>query len=466
VLTAGDLSHTSLGAAQFELGLAGATPDLAHVVVSSCAALTAVATEVAAPGGCDPAARNLYEWSGAGLSSVNLLPGQTTATPGARLAAPAGAISEDGSRIYFTAGDGLYLREGAATKLVDESPGGPRFEAASTDGAVAYVLDEGVLYRYLAATGTLTELPASGPVEGVLGATPDGARVFYVEPGGLFVDEGATRTKIAGGASAANWPPATGAARVSADGRYLLFLSGEEPTGYPNEGDPEVFLYGPVGSGAATVRCVSCNPTGERPRGGASLPGAVANGTFAAYKPRVLAADASRVFFDTEDSLVPQDTNGRPDVYEWETAGVGTCARPGGCIQLISTGRSAEASTFLDASADGSEAFFLTAESIYPLDPGSFDVYDARVGGGFTLPSAPVPCIGDACQVLPSAPEDPVPGTLTPNAGNPPLAAEGAKPKKHKKKQQRKKGHGKKKPKAGKHGRKHRHTGREGKGGR
>lgn len=470
LLKASDLTHTSLGPTQFELQLAGATPDQAHVVVSSCAALAADAIEVAAPGGCDPTAQNLYVWSGAGLSAVNLLPGEPTATPGASLAAPAGAISADGSRIYFAHGEGLYLREGGTTKLVDESPTGPKFEAASTDGAVAYVLDEGILYRYLAATGTLTGLTAGGAVEGVLGLTPDGRRVFYAEPGGLYMGEGATRTKIAAGASVANWPPATGAARVSADGRYLLFLSTEELTGYPSEGDPEVFLYGPFGSVTAAVRCVSCDPSGERPAGGASVPGAIANGTFAAYKPRVLAADGSRVFFDSEDSLVPQDTNGRLDVYEWEMSGGGTCVRPGGCLQLISTGRSAQASTFLDASVDGADAFFLTSESIYPIDPGSYDVYDARVGGGFTLPSAPVTCEGDACQVLPSAPEDPTPATLTPNPGNPPLATKNAKPKKHKKKHKQKRRHkknrkhGKKGSKAGKHKQKHRRKGRKGRG--
>jgi hypothetical protein len=30
-------------------------------------------------------------------------------------------------------------------------------------------------------------------------------------------------------------------------------------------------------------------------------------------------------------------------------------------------------------------------------------------------------CVGDSCQSLPAEPEDPTPGTLVPNSGNPPL---------------------------------------------
>ncbi len=56
-----------------------------------------------------------------------------------------------------------------------------------------------------------------------------------------------------------------------------------------------------------------------------------------------------------------------------------------------------------------------------PTDPGSADVYDARSGGGFPIPTPPIPCEGDACQPLPNAPEDPTVGTLIPGPGNPPV---------------------------------------------
>ncbi|HET7591028.1 MAG TPA: hypothetical protein VFK14_12710 [Solirubrobacterales bacterium] len=435
LLTAADLAHTSLASDEFELRLVAATPDLAHVVLSSCAALTANATEVTASGGCDPEAQNLYEWSGGGLTLINLLPGETTGTPGARMAAPSGAISNAGTRVYFIQGGNVYLRDGNVTKAVAESAEA-EFGVAAADGSTAYLVDAGDLDKYSAATGILTPLTSGGGVEGVLGASADGSKVYYAKAGGVFLRSGASVTEVAFSAVAGNWPAATGTARVSADGSHLLFLSEAELTGYPSEGGTEVFLYGPpVGGGAALLTCVSCNPSGELPRGSASIPGAVRNGGEGAtqmYKPRSLSADGNRAFFQTSDKLVTQDTNNRPDVYEWEAAGEGTCTRAGGCVQLISSGRDNEPSYFLDADADGSEAFFLAAGSLDPRDPGSYDVYVAREGGGFPLPEEPVPCVADACQVLPEAPEDPTPGTLVPNSGNPPLEVTGAKPKKKK----------------------------------
>ncbi len=450
ILTSADLSHTTLTAAQFELRFAAASPDLSHVVLASCAALSNGATETATPGTCEAADRNLYEYSGGSLVPINVLPAGTTTTPGAAIAAPAAAVSADGSRVYWTEGGNLYLREGSVSKQVDESlAGGGEFQTASSDGATAYLTKEGNLYRYAAASGTLSPLVSDGTVTGVLGASANGNVVYYLTSAGLFVRTGSTTTEVAAGADATNAPPATGTARVSSSGSYLVFTSKAELTGYPNETETEVFRYGPLpGGGISTLTCVSCNPTGESPNGPATIPGARTNGNqegaTRVYKPRVLSADGSRVFFDSADALVSQDTNGRTDVYEWEADGSGTCANAGGCIGLVSSGRDPLVSTFVDASENGDDAYFLTNASLFPLDPGSYDIYDARVGGGFTVPSEPIPCVGDACQVLPEAPEDPTPGTLVPNAGNPPLTVAGnggkSKGKKKHKKHKKKKG--------------------------
>ncbi len=451
ILTAADLSHTSLGPDQFELRFVAATPDLSHVVLSSCAALTAGATEVAAPGGCDEEEQNLYEWSGGSLSLVNGLPGEAIGSlTGAKIASSSGAISSSGARVYFTAGGNVYLDEGGETVTVSTTPGA-EFEAASADGSVAYLVVAGALERYSVATGNLTPVAAGPGVEGVLGVSADGSTVYYAEGGAVFVDTGGAVTEVAASAIETDWPAATGTARVSADGSRLLFLSAGELTGYPNEGETEVFLYGPrPGGGPAQLACVSCNPSGERPQGAAAIPGARPNGSgaeaFDSYKPRALSADGNRVFFETADSLVSQDINqGVTDVYEWEAQGEGTCARAGGCVQLISGGRDLVPSYFLDADAEGGEAFFLTAASLYPPDPGSYDVYVAREGGGFAIPESPIPCVADSCQVLPEAPEDPTPGTLVVTSGNPPLPAPGGGTEKKTKKPKKKKKHQKKK---------------------
>jgi hypothetical protein len=422
----------------FDLRLAGATPDLGHAVLSSCAALAPNATEVALGEGCDPAQQNLYEWSGAGLSLLNIMPSESQGTPGAALAAQSGAISEDGGRVYFTDSGNLYLREGSTTKEVAPAAS---FQTATANGATAFYLkaDEH-LYRYQSAgAGTSTDITPSGEVKGVLGASASGDTVYYQDGSALKRWHSGATTTLAAGAGAAlgsDWPPSTGTARVSADGTKLLFLSKAQLTEYDNTdldtkaADAEVFLYD---SGAASpLTCVSCNPTGERPLGPSSVSGAIANGTAPGstdtYKPRSLSADGGRVFFDSRDALALTDTNldrasgaSVQDAYEWEAQGEGSCAKAGGCVSLLSSGRDAGSSTFIDAAADGADAFFLTAASLIPADPGSVDLYDARAGGGFPEPPPPLPCEGDACQSLPSEPIDPTLDTLLSGPGNPPV---------------------------------------------
>ena len=134
----------------------------------------------------------------------------------------------------------------------------------------------------------------------------------------------------------------------------------------------------------------------------------------------MLSDEGSRVFFNAFDALVPADVNGVQDVYQWEAPGSGDCAAGSpayselneGCISLISTGKSAKESVFIDASASGGDVFFTTSSSIDPRDPGSIDVYDARAGGGFPPPPPPPPpCVGDACQNVPAPPDDQTPAS-------------------------------------------------------
>lgn len=441
-----------------DLRFAGSGPDLGHLVLSTCRALTLDATEIPlAGGGCDPAEPNLYEWSGSTPTAVNLLPGETESTPGAALAAQSGAVSADGARVYFTDAGDLYLRDGAQTEQVDAAVGGGGiFQTASADGLLAFFTKGSNLYRYDALTETSALL--SGGVQGVLGGSRDGSHLYYLTAAGLFLwNEGAV-TEVAAGADAAaasDFPPGVGTARVSPDGAHLAFLSAAELTGYDNadqgtlEPDDEVYLYSaPAGSGGGTLACVSCNPSGERPLGPSSIRGAIANGKEAtatrSYKPRNLSSNGNRLFFDSSDRIVPRDGSAAQDVYQWEAQGSGTCQKPGGCLSLISSGRSAEASSFIDASADGSDAFFLTVDSLVPTDPGAVDLYDADIGGGFPVPRPGMPCEGDACQSVPSPPEDPAPGTLVPGSPNPPVHFPKTKKKgkHHKKSKQHKKQHG------------------------
>jgi hypothetical protein len=449
----------SLSPEEPDLTFAGASPDLRHVVLSTCAALTPEALEVKEGAGCDPADPNLYEWSEGTLSQVNAVASEILPAPFARLAAPAGAVSSDGRRVYWNdpkTGDLFLHEEGAPTKSVDGSVGGGGvFQTAAANGSIAFFTKGEALYRYSALTETSE--PLASEVQGVLGASEDGSHVYYLTAAGLFLWNAGTPTPIAtvsGAASESDYPPATGSARVSVDGTRLLFLSKASLTGFDNtdadtgQPDSEVFLYDAAANGGAgALSCVSCNPTDERPIGPSTIPGAIANGAdpgaTQAYKPRVLSSGGGRVFFDSGDSLVLQDTDNRPDVYEWEEQGVGSCARGGGCLQLISAGFG-EGASFVDAAANGSDAFFLTGVSLVPSDPGSVDLYDAREGGGFPVPPKPIPCEGDACQSLPSPPDNPLIGTIVPGEANPPVffPKTGKKKPPHKKPKHKKHHHG------------------------
>ncbi len=453
LITQAELNHSAVTPEHFQARLVTATPDLSRLVISSCAALTSNATEIiSGPGECNGGEPNLYEWSGGALTLLNLLPGETTGTPGAVIGASLGAISADGSHVYFTLlEDGaLYLRDANQTKLLPETTGGgAAFQAAATtNGETAYFTKSSHLYRYDAQAQTSTDLTPSGEVSGVLGVSADGSVAYYQDTTGIERRQGATTTLVAAGANAstsADRPPATGAARVSADGAHLAFLSNQELSDYENAGATELYLYGPPPAGGpAQLTCVSCNPTGERPEGSTFLPGAPDNGSSPLpYKPRALSGDGNRLFFESSDDLNLQDTNKRPDVYQWEASGEGDCALSPGCIKLISSGRSPEGASFLDASTDGQDAYFLTDGSLVSQDPGSIDVYDAKVGGGFPEGIKPIPCQADACQALPPTPEDPSPGTLLKGPENPPLhfVKEGKKPKHHKGKHHKKKHH-------------------------
>jgi hypothetical protein len=430
LLGTADLEHTSVSPQDFEVSFAAASPDLSRIVLSSCAKLTANATELLLGGGCDPAEANLYRWDSAGLSLLNLLPGAVIGSPSSQVAAPLGAISIDGSRVYWTHGGNLYLREGSQSVQVDEAQGGGGvFQGASADGGIAFFTKAGHLYRFSAVTEASADLTAAGGVLGVLGAAADGSTMYFQDAEGIERWHDGAVTLVAAGVDAAapsDYPPATGTSRVSPDGSHLAFLSKAGLTGYDNAsaegGAPytELYLYGPLPAGGAPkLICVSCNPTGERPEGPSSIPGALINGTARAYRPRALSDDGSRLFFDSADDVGSKDTNSQPDVYQWEAQGSGDCQRSPGCVSLISNGRSPAGARFIDANGDGSDVYFTTDASLVGGDPGSVDLYDARVGGGFAEIDTTIECIGDRCQPLPSSPDDPDPGSLVKNEGNP-----------------------------------------------
>jgi hypothetical protein len=309
---------------------------------------------------------------------------------------------------------------------------------------------------------------------GVLGASEDLSRIYFVSTDelaegavagkwNLYLEEDGAKRLVAilsaddeelhvVGISPIRPFPVRRTSRVSADGRQIAFEALASLTGYDNV-DPasgkrftEVFHYD---AEAGKLSCVSCNPSGARPSGipipspydsaedelkhelsfNSRFGEAAALPTWEReqHAAQVLSEDGNRVFFHSREALVIGDVNGIRDVYEWEAPGTGSCeaasaeyvAQNGGCVYLISTGKSKQLSEFLDASADGGDVFISTTSGIDPRDEGLIDIYDARVGGGFPGPAPKPECAGDSCQSVPAAPEDPTPASaLAEGAGN------------------------------------------------
>ena len=109
-------------------------------------------------------------------------------------------------------------------------------------------------------------------------------------------------------------------------------------------------------------------------------------------------------------------------MYEWEPQGLGTCEATGGCISLISAGTSPFDSRLLSASANGTDVYFFTRDTLAPQDENgpAMKIYDARENGGFFVIPPRQPCqASDECHG-PSSPTPPPPviRTVTGSGGN------------------------------------------------
>ncbi len=510
----------------------GGSPDLHSVVIASCFKLTEDAVN-----SCGKAARSLYVWHEGALRLASVLPNNHPAalTEGAsQLGAndlKRDAVSDDGTRLVFSSGKHVYLRDVAIAKTVqlDQAepgaaggPESPQFEDMSADGFKVFFTDTArlttgsnadnsnrdlymceIVVQGEALTCALKDLSVArnsgeaGAVVGLsLGADSSGRYVYFVANGsltpgaapgncslsggvgtgacGLYLyDTVAGTVKLVTALSGADYSDWAGVgarlnemtARVSPNGRFLAFMSRRSLTGYDNrdaisgQPDQEVFLYDRMGNnGEGKLVCASCNPTGARPHGvkivtnaysllneqgiwsggtwlAAAIPGWTSYSLDRAFYQSRYLSDSGRLFFNSADALVPRDSNGTIDVYEYESPqgeaqpASNNCiassptysATSGGCVDLVSAGTSAEESAFLDASESGDDVFLLTASR---LAPGDFDtaddIYDARAGGAVAEAVKPPACEGDACQNPVSAPEDPTPGSLTfQGPGNP-----------------------------------------------
>lgn len=314
--------------------------------------------------------------------------------------------SPDGSQAFFQSTDAL-------TEAAEQAS--PGFESKTYD----FDLDTGTLYYLPGVTGEILTTDTDGSsfafVHPEEGGAPAELDLWHAGPEGPG-DGGVTPiAELPGGPSSGRGEYVSDA-QMSSDGSALAFVTATSLSSAFNSGGYEqVYRYDVP---ADTLGCVSCAPVGVTPRGNAWISVLRAGETFeklesvrGTVEDLAISSDGQRVFFDSPDPLVPQDSNtdspeqlvkeeeyapqGR-DVYEWEN----------GVVYLISTGKSARNSYLIGSSEDGNDVFFSTAEGLVPGDTdGGFDVYDARVPRpGEPVPPVAVPCEGSVCQGPPSVP--------------------------------------------------------------
>jgi hypothetical protein len=351
--------------------------------------------EVGAEGG--PGAGEF--WTASGDGSKVFFTDCSRLTKGST-AIPTSNCGESEEEQYTPRGKDLYEYDAETGRLtdltVDRHPGDSL--GADVQGVIGInETGEAGAYVYLVADGVLAgknaegEAPASGQPN--LYLYRNGAMSFIAT-----LSETDNRFENFSDREVGDWRPEAGVrtAEPTPDGHSLVFMSSQSLAGHETGGYAEVFVYD---ADTGRISCASCNPDGTPSNYGAHVP----ISTYNTFMHRWISEDGSRVFFETDEALVPQDTNGAQDVYEWEREGAGSCTQAGGCVYLLSGTAGAENAYLIDASADGDDVFFATRTTLVPrAQAGIMGLYDARVGGGF--PESSVACTGSGCQGVPPAP--------------------------------------------------------------
>ena len=386
----------------------------------------------------DPAEGNgAYSWTAKeGVRLVGILPDGTPAPAGASLLGTIiSPISADASRAVFVTENRLYIRvddeqtlDVGATVHIDPGQTDPsetdRAGITADGSTVLFTSREALtpdsntgplhtgrdLYSYDVDSRRLTDLtPDNAPADAaaganvgfVAGASQDGSYVYFTAKGALAAGAAPGQSSLYlwhDGAikliSAAGGLPNQYVISVTPSGRAIVFDSTENLTGYDNDdpvtGEPHKELY--EATFGADLRCLSCRLNGTRPTGDSQLVLGKGN----------LARDGDRVFFSSADAVLPQASSGLLHVFEYED----------GTVLPISPLSAGSNANLLVASPSGDDVFFKTFDDLVPnpkSGPGA--LVDARVGGGFPVPSRPE-CSGEACQGAPApTPSSPSPST-------------------------------------------------------
>jgi hypothetical protein len=306
---------------------------------------------------------------------------------------------------------------------------------------------------------------AGADVRGVVDIAADGSRVYFVAAGRLTADAaqgannlyvfersdahpagriafvavltpGPTPTSSENGAGDSDlWYPrelsqsigkpayalpfydTSGAGRVAGDGRYLVFEAQAALLAEDGDTFEDIYRYDAV---AEELMCLTCSGDGSED---ALLYGRRVAVAYPDYvqQHRIASEDVSAIVFTTAESLAAEDTNTAYDVYEWRGGVLRLISAATGDDGVVPAGRDTGAAG-PSISPDGDTIFFVTRASLLPADinNGGYDIYAARVGGGFPLAASRAACdaLAGDCQGGGSDPASNTRRTTQPSAGD------------------------------------------------
>jgi hypothetical protein len=389
----------------------GASGDLSHAVFDSPDHLLP-----------SDAGRNeghsVYESVGSTLRQVDLDTGGSLLSACGSSVPSSGGVSKSGDRIFFlnpssgSCGGPVraYLRE-AGSRTIEISASSCsrpdcgeaqniRFAGATPDGSVAFlVTDEQLtnededalpdLYRFDVEDEELSLVSVGSPgteaavEESGLRVSADGARVYFYATGSLLTPQEAEagRNLYLADASGPRLvgpvrDPSQGSLQISADGRFAAITTAVPLLAADGDESKDVYLFDAFDYGLTLLSRGGGGPFDATTVSPIQL--------LLAPLPGRSISDDGRVFFGTKEALIGEDHNQALDVYEWHS----------GILDLVSQGEGRDDAELASSSADGSTVVFRTKATLLPRDRdgGDYDLYAARLGGGFAEVPLTPPC--------------------------------------------------------------------------
>jgi hypothetical protein len=398
---------------------------------------------------------SVYAWENGALQLVDVDNGGSLLSTCGSKVSKSNGMSASGSRVFLSVPascngtEKVYLRDlehGTTTEIsashctrVDcNPPANVSFAGANRAGSVAYVTttqqltddDQDTkrdLYRYDVSSGELTLVSggaasATGVVDNaVVFPAEAGDRVYFTGSGELLAGESGSGAKLFVAGAGGPRLVANGAIptvleerqlQETPDGSRALFVTDAQLVPDDTDTQLDAYLYD---AGDESLTRISTGPSGGNGAYAVGItgPSPLNQHEFESgdLRPYYAIDDSGeRTFFTTEESLVPEDTNAKADVYEYWHGAVG----------LVSPGYEPYKSDFAGISRDGRSVMFATNSTLVPSDRdgGARDLYSARLGGGFPEEAQGAGCDSASCPLAaePRLTREP-PSSLAPQVG-------------------------------------------------